>query len=194
LSELAAAVAALEAGRLVVMPTDTVYGVAAMPGIAAGVRELFRVKGRADDKPIAVLAGATAGFAGIGLLDERARALATRFWPGPLTMVVPRAPGYEVDLGRGDGVAVRVPDCAAALDLLGLAGPLAVTSANRSGATPAQTIAEAQSMFGAEVEVYVDGGRCTGEPSTVVSLLGAEPKVLRPGRLPLDGITAALSG
>jgi L-threonylcarbamoyladenylate synthase len=189
-----AAVAALEAGHPVVVPTDTVYGLAAMPGIEGGVRELFRIKGRSGDKPIAVLAGGVAGFAGIAMFDQRARALAARFWPGPLTLVVPRAPGCEVDLGRGEGVAVRVPSHAATLDLLGLAGPLAVTSANRSGAPPAHTVEEARSIFGDDVAVYLDGGRCAGEPSTVVSLLEAQPKVLRPGPIALDGITAALTG
>jgi L-threonylcarbamoyladenylate synthase len=192
--DLGPAVVALEAGRPVVVPTDTVYGLAAMPGIRGGVRELFRIKGRAGDKPIAVLAGGPAGFAGIGVMDERARALAERFWPGPLTLVVPRAPGCEVDLGRGEGVAVRVPNHATMLDLLGLAGPLAVTSANRSGESPAETVEEARSIFGDEVAVYVDGGRCAGEPSTVVSLLEAQPKVLRRGPIALDGITAALAG
>lgn len=192
--EMGDAVAALEAGRAVVIPTDTVYGLAALPGIAAGVKELFRLKGRAEDKPVAILAAAVAGVAGIGVMDERARRLATRFWPGPLTMVIPRAPGFDVDLGVGFGVAVRVPDSAPALNLLGLAGPLAVTSANRSGAAPATTLEEARSTFGDDVRVYVDGGTCSGTPSTVVSLLGDEAGVLRPGPISEHDISDTLAG
>jgi L-threonylcarbamoyladenylate synthase len=193
-SDVNGAIAALEGGKPIVMPTDTVYGLAALPGIPGAVTGLFRVKGRPDDKPVAVLAGGWSAMAGIGVLDSNARALGQRFWPGPLTVVVPRAPGFDVDLGGGSGVALRVPDCRPALDLLGLTGPLAVTSANRSGSAPATTVDEARSIFGADVDVFIDGGRCAGSPSTVVSLLGSEPEILRPGPIGMDGIAAALNG
>jgi L-threonylcarbamoyladenylate synthase len=192
--DIAGAVSALERGGVVVMPTDTVYGLAVMPGIAGGVEMLFQLKGRPEDKPIAILAGGLGALSGIGMLDERARQLAARFWPGPVTIVVPRAPGFEADLGEGRGVALRVPDCPPALDLLGFTGPLAVTSANHSGQTPATTVAEARSTFGAEVDVYIDGGNCSGAPSTVVSLLDPAPRVVREGPVSFDDITAALGG
>jgi L-threonylcarbamoyladenylate synthase len=193
-SDLGTAVAALEGGKPVVIPTDTVYGLAALPGIPGAVAGLFRVKGRPDGKPVAVLAGGWPALAGVGVLDSKARALGKRFWPGPLTIVVPRAPGFDVDLGGGRGIALRVPDCGPALDLLGLTGPLAVTSANRSGSSPATTVDEARSIFGPDIDVYIDAGRCAGAPSTVVSLLGSEPEILRAGPIGEGGIAAALNG
>lgn len=190
--DFAPAVRALEAGRAVVVPTDTVYGLAAMPGIPGAVDELFRIKGRPDDRPIAVLGTSIRALAGIAVFDDRARRLADRFWPGPLTMVLPRAGGLSLPLG-GDtkGVGVRVPACGVTLDLLGLAGPLAVTSANKSGQPPAHTVAEARESLGDEVDVFIDGGRCDGVPSTVVSLVG-EVCVLRAGSITEDEIASCL--
>jgi L-threonylcarbamoyladenylate synthase len=193
-TEIARAVGALEAGKPIVLPTDTVYGVAALPGVPGAVDALFRIKERREGKPIAILAGGLAAMAGIGVIDAGARSLGERFWPGPLTLVLPRAPGFEIDLGGGTGVGVRVPDCAPALDLLGLTGPLAVTSANRSGEKPATTVAEARDAFGAAVDVYIDGGKCDGLPSTVVSLLGLAPEILRPGPIDVEEIIATVSG
>jgi L-threonylcarbamoyladenylate synthase len=193
-TDLSAAVRALESGRPIVMPTDTVYGLAVMPGIPAAVEEVFRIKGRAKEKPVAVLATGVRAFTWIAAFDDRARRLADRFWPGPLTIVLPRAPAFALDLGAGRGVGVRVPDHELALELLGLAGPLAVTSANRSDEPPATTVDEAREALGNEVEVFVDGGRCSGDPSTVVSLLEDEPVILRDGPLTGDHIKAALSG
>jgi L-threonylcarbamoyladenylate synthase len=171
-TDFSAAIRALEAGRAVVVPTDTVYGVAIMPGIPGAVHELFRIKGRPENRPVALLGTSARSFAGMAVFDDRARRLAERFWPGPLTMVLPRAPGFDLSLGSGraDGVGVRVPDCDVALDLLGLAGPLAVTSANKSGQPPATTVEDARASLGDEVDVFVHGGTCSGAPSTVVSI------------------------
>jgi L-threonylcarbamoyladenylate synthase len=190
--EIAPAVVALERGGVVVAPTDTVYGLAAMPGITGAVHKLFQLKGREENKPIPILAGGTAALAGVVRLDGITKKLGEKFWPGPLTLVVSRAPGFVVDLGAGEGVAVRVPDSAPMLDLLGFSGPLAVTSANRSGQPPATSVDEARATFGGDVDVYLDGGRCSGTPSSVISLLGSDPEVVRAGPISLDEIRAAL--
>jgi L-threonylcarbamoyladenylate synthase len=187
------AVRVLEAGRAVVIPTDTVYGLAAMPGIPGAVDELFRIKGRPDDRPIAVLGTSVRALAGIALFDESARRLAERFWPGPLTMVLPRATGVSFPLGGGDtkGVGVRVPASDVALDLLGLAGPLAVTSANKSGHPPAHTVDDARDSLGGDVDVFIDGGRCDGVPSTVVSLVDGL-RIVRAGSITDQDIATCL--
>jgi L-threonylcarbamoyladenylate synthase len=175
------AVAALRRGLLVVLPTDTVYGVASLPS-RAGTTALFAAKSRPEDKAIPILGAALGQLQSIAVFDERARRLAQRFWPGPLTLVLPRAPGFDVDLGGNDRttVAVRVPDHGVALALLAETGPLAVTSANRSGEPPASSVDEARAVLGETVAVYVDGGSCGGRGSTVVSVLDGL-KVLREG-------------
>ena len=176
----------LDAGGLVVIPTDTVYGIAARPDDPAAIAAVFAVKERPSDKP---LAATPSDLDQIALLGDLARR-AARHWPGPLTLVVPRAPGFDLDLGgapggsaQSQGVAVRVPACEVALELLRASGPLAVTSANLSGDRPATTVSEARAALGARVRVYLDGGVCAGRPSTVVSLVGGiEP--LRAGPIP----------
>jgi L-threonylcarbamoyladenylate synthase len=183
--ELDRAVAALESGSIVVVPTDTVYGIAALPRIARAIEAIFEAKGRPEDKPLPVLGASVADLAAIVEFDDRAQKLARRFWPGPLTLVLPRAPGFEADLG-GTGatsVGVRVPAFDLALTLLGRTGPLAVTSANKSGEAPATTAEAARRALGDAVEVVIDGGRRGGVPSTVLSLVD-EPAIIRRG--PLD--------
>lgn len=189
MSDLDAAVAALRLGRLVVVPTDTVYGVAGLPRAHGAVAAIFSTKGRPEDRPIAVLAASVQDLEGIVILDDRARRLAERFWPGPLTIVLPRAPLFSHDIGGDNSptVGVRIPKHEVALELLSRTGPLAVSSANRSGAPPATTIEEARTALGSSVAVYVDGGRCAGDVSSVVSLVN-EPEVLREGAIPADQI------
>jgi L-threonylcarbamoyladenylate synthase len=192
-ADVGAAVRALEAGHAVVIPTDTVYGLAAMPGIPGAIDDLFRIKGRPDDRPIPLLGTSVRSLAGIAVFDERARRLAERFWPGPLTMVLPRAGGVTFSLGATttESVGVRVPECDVALDLLGLTGPLAVTSANKSGRPPAHTVEDARASLEANVEVFVNGGRCDGAPSTVVSLVGGVD-IVRHGSVTEEEIAACL--
>ena len=186
--------AALRAGGAIVVPTDTVYGLAALPDVPGAVDALFRAKGRAEDKPIPILGAAVDDLHAVAALDERARRLGARFWPGPLTLVLPRAPGFNVVLGRGDAdtVAVRVPAHPVALELLRMAGPLAVTSANRSGEAPATTVDEARSALGAAVRVFLDGGKCDGAPSTIVALAPGF-RLLREGALTQDDLLEAAS-
>jgi len=193
-SDYTEAIRTLESGRAIIFPTDTVYGLAVMPGIPGTIEELFRIKGRSEDKPVALLGSALAGLSGVAAFDERTRLVAEKFWPGPLTLVLPRAPGFAAPLGAPTtrGVGVRVPAFAPALELLGLAGVLAVTSANRSGEPPATTVDEARAAFESQVDVYVDGGTCSGRPSSVVSFLeGVE--LLRPGPVSIESIHELLS-
>lgn len=173
------AVSALRGGAIVVIPTDTVYGVGARPEAAGAI---FELKHRPRDKALPVLGSDVVQLDGIAELGDTARALAERYWPGPLTLVVRRNPAFTADLGgtTDDTVAVRVPAHPVALELLRRTGPLAVTSANVSGEPPATTYEEACSL--APGLVCLDGGVCDGVPSTVLSLVGG-PKVLREGAI-----------
>ena len=177
------AIVALRVGKLLVIPTDTVYGLAA-PLEEASVAKIFEVKGRPKSKPLPVLGASVAELEGIAEFNDHARKLAARFWPGPLTMVLRRAPGFEIDLGgnNGDTVGVRVPKEPRAIELLKRTGPLAVTSANISGGPEATTVEQARAALKGHPIFYVDGGRCTGRPSTIVFLAG-ERRVLREGSL-----------
>ena len=189
---LDAALRALDEGRVVVMPTDTVYGLAARPDRDSAVAAVFALKGRPRAKPLPVLAAGPEELGSVVVVDERVRRVAARFWPGPLTLVLRRASGFTTDLGgTGETLGVRVPACDLALSLLRAAGPLAVTSANRSGEKPAATAGEARRALGTAVSVYLDAGRVAGEESTVVSLAG-EPELLRAGPISLGSVLDAL--
>ena len=189
MKDLEAAGAALRTGRLVVLPTDTVYGVGALPRSRGGVAAIFAAKGRSEDKAIPVLGASIEDLADVVVFDDRAGALAERFWPGPLTLVMPRNPSWPYDLGGSDNstIAVRVPRNPTALALLERTGPLAVTSANRSDEPAATTVARARSALGDAVAVYLEGGVCDEVPSSVVSVVGGI-KMLRDGPVSLDAV------
>jgi L-threonylcarbamoyladenylate synthase len=180
---LSDAVAAVRRGALIAFPTDTVYGVGSRPDDAAATRRLFEAKDRPRDLTLPVLAASAAGARQIARFDDRAERLALALWPGAVTLVLPRTPSSgSWDLG-GDGasIGVRVPDHPLALALLA-AGPLATTSANRSGEPPASTCEGLVDAFGDAVAVYLcQDAPLRGTASTVVSLLGDEPAVLRAG-------------
>ncbi len=180
---LARAAEALRRGELVVLPTDTVYGLAAWPWDAAAVARLYAAKGRPETKAIPVLVGEKAHLARVtAALPPCAQRLAARFWPGALTLVVPKHPDLPAVLSPYPTVGVRMPDHPDALALLRLTGPLAVTSANRSGEPPARTAAEAAAQLGEAVAVVLDAGEVPGgQPSTVVDCAATPPRVLRPG-------------
>ena len=187
------AVEELRDGGVVVIPTDTVYGLAARPDVPGAVDSIFYLKRRPEHKALPVLGATPDALSDIAVLDADAIALAERFWPGPLTLVLRRAPGFDHHLGAADPtVAVRVPAHDVALALLERAGPLAVTSANRSGEAPATTVAEARAVFGEGIGVYLDGGTCAGGASTVVSLVD-ELSVLRPGPISEEELRQTLS-
>jgi len=176
-----AAVTALRAGRPVVLPTETVYGVAALPGDPGAVEELFERKGRPGERLVAVLVADLAAARRIAVVDATFESLAASFWPGPLTIVAQRLP--EIDLYLGDGsstVGVRCPDHDLVRAILAEVGPMATTSANRSGQPTPTTALQAADALGEDLLV-LDGGRCEGSPSTVVDLTTDPARVLRPG-------------
>lgn len=192
---LKAAEDALSAGEVVVFPTDTVYGLAARPDLPWATDRLFEVKQRPRDLTLPVLAATVEAAAGVAEFDARASALANRFWPGGLTMVLARtARAREWDLGdERQTVGVRIPDHVIALSLLSRAGPLAVTSANRSGEPTPATCADVRTSLGDLVAVYLCIGAATGEvPSTVVDLTGDEARILRGGAIAPDAVVGVI--
>lgn len=178
-----AAVEAVRAGEVVGLPTDTVYGIGVDPLNEAAVAHLFELKGRPEHKPIGLLVATIAQAKVVGEIDGRAEELALAHWPGALTLVVtPRVilANWVGDTQRSN-VGIRVPDHQIALELLEACGPLAVTSANRSGGVEARDDVEARSTFGDEIAVYLPGIAPGGEASTVVDATGASLVVLREG-------------
>ena len=184
---LDAAAAALSRGELVLLPTDTVYGVAADAFSADAVARLLAAKNRGRNMPVPVLIGEASTLAGLVLRTPPvASRLAEAFWPGGLTLVLEHAPSLAWDLGDAEGtVAVRLPADELARDLLRRAGPLAVSSANRSGRPAATTAQEAQQQLGEHAAVVLDDGpRADSAASTIVDCTGASPRVLRVGAIP----------
>lgn len=184
---------AVRRGEVVAVPTDTVYGLACMPDAPQAIAEVFALKGRPPAKALPVLGAGPEQLAAIASLSPAALRFATRFWPGPLTIVCPRAPGFAADLGGTDRetVAVRVPEHQLTLRLLEITGPLAVTSANPSGLAPASAPAQVSAYFPALS--VLDGGPCRlGTSSTVVSVVDAMPVVLRVGAIPEEDLLAIL--
>jgi L-threonylcarbamoyladenylate synthase len=192
------AIDALRGGEVVALPTDTVYGLAALPTIAPATDRLFALKGRGADTPIAVLCADTAQAFGLAAPDAptpEVRHIAEHLWPGPLTLVLPRRPGLGYELGEPAGtVGVRCPDHALVRAIAAAAGPIATTSANRHGEPTAPTAEGVAATFGAGLALVLDGGRCEAPPSTVVAVTGAEWKVLREGPIPLAELRAAARG
>jgi len=181
---------ALRRGELVVLPTDTVYGLAAWPWNAAAIARIYAAKGRPDAKAIPVLVGEIGHLARVtASLPSCAERLAAHFWPGALTLVVPKHPALPSVLSPYPTVGVRMPAHADALALLRLTGPLAVTSANRSGVAPARTAAEAVAQLGDAVAVVLDAGNAPGGlPSTVVDCTATPPRVLRSGPVSAEAL------
>lgn len=185
------AVIALNAGKLVGVPTDTVYGVAALPSSETGMNALFELKGRGPEHPIALLVADLEQAHELVSITAMAQRLAEEFWPGPLTLVLPAArnlPHWIGDQARGT-VGVRVPQHPVALDLLDKAGTLAVTSANRSGEEAAVDHEQARQVFGDAVAGYLEGEGAAGLASTVLDATVDPPVVLRAGpiTLPQEG-------
>ena len=189
LQGLAEAEAALRRGDLVVMPTDTVYGIAAEAFDPVAVDGLLKAKDRGRDMPPPVLVGTVrAAMALVMDLDDPGKDLIDEFWPGALTIVCRASPTLVWDLGETKGtVAVRMPLHQVALDLLKRTGPLAVSSANASGRPAATTCDEALAQLGDSVAVYLDSGPCPGDvPSTIVDLTGSVPRLLRQGVISVE--------
>jgi L-threonylcarbamoyladenylate synthase len=186
----------LRAGGLVAFPTDTVYGVGALAFDTDAVKRLYWAKKRSANKAIPILLGSVSGLPQVAEnAPAMALTLANRFWPGPLTLVVRKAPNVPTSVTRGATVGVRVPDHVVALTLLQAAGPLAVSSANVSGQAPAQTAAEVVQQLESKVDLVIDGDAAPGGvASTVVDCTGAAPRILRHGPITSDDIYSALGG
>jgi L-threonylcarbamoyladenylate synthase len=186
---LGAAAAAARRGDLVVLPTDTVYGVGTDAFSLVGVERIQQAKGRGRDFAVPVLVGSPSTVDGLAFgVATPARQLIEAFWPGALTVVVRYQPSLAWDLGDAAGhVALRMPLHPVALELLRDVGPLAVTSANRTGLAPATTTDDAQGQLGDLVSVYLDSGALPeGPPSTVVDATGEVPVLLRAGGIDLE--------
>jgi len=186
-----AATDAVRRGELVVLPTDTVYGLGADAFSPEAVAGLLAAKGRGRDLPVPVLVGSTRTLHGIATgLSRTARDLVEAFWPGGLTVVARVQPSLRWDLGETGGtVAVRMPLHPVAIELLQATGPMAVSSANISGRPPATTVGEAVEQLGEAVSVYLDGGT-SGEPvpSTIVDVSGEVPRLLRAGAVRVEDL------
>ncbi len=185
----------LRIGQLVAFPTDTVYGLGGLAFDANAIDRLYVVKGRDFSKAIPVLVG---NVDDLGRVTSSMGALASRlaelFWPGPLTLVVARHPALPENLSPYPTVGVRMPDHPAALALLRLAGPMAVSSANLSEWPSASFAKEVFEQLGGKIPLIIDGGRAPGGlPSTVVDCTGVEPRVLRPGPIALEQLLARLA-
>jgi L-threonylcarbamoyladenylate synthase len=188
---ISAAIDALRRGDLVVLPTDTVYGVGADAFTPPAVDALLSAKMRGRDMPVGVLVGSWRGLDGLVVsVPAPVREIVEAFWPGGLSLVVRQAPSLSWDLGDSRGtVMVRMPLHPVALDVLHETGPLAVSSANVSGLPPATSAAEARTQLGESVDVYLESGSC-GDPvaSTIVDVTGPVPRLLRAGAIAVEAL------
>ena len=192
---LTAAVSAVKSGRLVVLPTDTVYGIGADAFDSDAVASLLAAKGRGRDMPVGVLVGSWHTIEGLAhAVPQHARELIRAFWPGALSLVVRQAPSLQWDLGDASGtVMLRMPLHPVAIELLRETGPMAVSSANVSGRPAATTASGAREQLGPLVHVYLDGGMSPQQAaSTIVDLTGPMPRVLREGPITAAAIAAVL--
>jgi tRNA threonylcarbamoyl adenosine modification protein (Sua5/YciO/YrdC/YwlC family) len=191
------AIGAALRGELIVLPTDTVYGIGSRPDRPEATARLFAAKGRPRDLELPVLAPSPASAAEIGRFDERAARVAAAVWPGALTLVLPRTEeSRSWDLGGDpETVGVRVPHHPLALAVLAGTGPLAVTSANRSGEPTPARCAELEKVFGEQVAVYLcEETPLSGAASTVLDLAHGEPRILRAGAIDEHELAAILAG
>jgi tRNA threonylcarbamoyl adenosine modification protein (Sua5/YciO/YrdC/YwlC family) len=192
---IAAAVTAVQQGEVIVLPTDTVYGIGADAFTPSAVSALLAAKGRGRSMPPPVLVGSVRAAAALAeTLGSFGQDLIDDFWPGPLTLVFRASPTLKWDLGDTSGtVAVRMPLHPVALDLLRRVGPMAVSSANLSGSAAATTAADAQAQLGDAVSVYLDGGPCANNvSSTIIDLTGTMPRMLRAGAISVDQLRKAV--
>jgi tRNA threonylcarbamoyl adenosine modification protein (Sua5/YciO/YrdC/YwlC family) len=192
---ITAAVNACKGGRLVVLPTDTVYGVGADAFDNIAVAALLAAKGRGRDMPVPVLVGSWHTIDGLAhAVPQAARELIQAFWPGALSLIVRQAPSLQWDLGEARGtVMLRMPLHPVAIELLREVGPMAVSSANISGRPPAVTAEDARRQLGDMVDVYLDAGPSAQQAaSTIVDLTGAAPRILRSGPVSDDNIAKVL--
>jgi L-threonylcarbamoyladenylate synthase len=188
------ALAVWQAGGLVAIPTDTVYGLSALPNCTDALRRLWRIKGRDDGAFIALLLSDLEELPRFAVLPEAVRPLAQRFWPGPLTLMLPRTEAVPPEIGEGPRVGIRLPALPLACALIRAAGgALAVTSANLPGYPPARTAQEVLAQLGPETDLVVNGGWVPiGVSSTVVDCTRWPPVIVREGPISEVDIRAVL--
>ena len=187
--DVAQAATLLRAGQLVAFPTDTVYGVGALPFSASAVAAIYTAKERLLDKGIPILLGQVVDWRLVAQeIPEEAQILMMKHWPGALTVIVPKLPTLPANLSPNSGIALRVPNHPLACELITAAGgALAVTSANRSGEPAAQTAVEAFEALNGRVAAVLDGGTVTGgTPSTIVQLINGRVEQIRPGPIKIE--------
>lgn len=184
----------LQAGGIVAFPTDTVYGLGCLVTLSQSIDRIYQIKERALTKAIPVLVGEVGQLPRVAVrLGDTARQLAARFWPGALTLVVPRNPELPANLSQLPTIGVRMPDHPFALALLRSLGPLAVTSANLSGLPSPVTAQDVLNQLEDRVDLVIDGGACRGGvPSSVVDCTGADPRILREGAITRQMLEQAL--
>lgn len=186
--------AALEAGAVVGLPTDTVYGLGVLPSQPGAVDRLFELKSRPESIAVAVLVADVGQASQLLQMTPAIETLAAKFWPGALTLVGHRSLGIAYELGGEESsIGVRCPKAPYVTELCRRVGPLAVTSANRHGDPPATSAAELRALFGPQL-LIADGGVCHGEPSTVVDIRHDPPRCLREGAIEFEHVCACLSG
>ena len=192
--EIQSALDILEQGGIVAFPTDTVYGLGAPAFNAAAIERIYIAKQRPIEKAIPVLIGDLGDLDKVGdNIPAMALRFASRFWPGPLTCIVPKKPTLPLAISASPTVAVRIPDHAAARALLRAAGPMAVTSANRSGGANPSSAQEVYDQLKGRIPLILDGGKTPGGlPSTLVDCTAEEPLILRAGPISLADLMAAL--
>ncbi len=186
-ASLARAANLLRAGELVAFPTDTVYGVAAVLSDPGAIARLYVAKARPPERPIPILLADPADLERVAArVAERVRRLVERFWPGGLTLIVPKGAAVPVQVSPGPTVAVRVPDLALARQLIEAVGtPLAATSANLSGGPSPRTAGQVLAQLGGRIAAVLDGGPCPGGvPSTILDCTVEPPRLLREGAIP----------
>jgi L-threonylcarbamoyladenylate synthase len=188
------AVDILNHGGMVAFPTDTVYGLAVLPFQEETVERLYVAKGRSSERAIAVLLGDISQISMVAEeLGERSRRLAEKYWPGPLTLIVPKLDSMPQALTSTPGIGVRIPDHPFALQLLQMTGPLAVTSANLTGNENTNTAQEVMAQLKGRIHLIIDGGETPGGiPSTVIDCTLPELKILRSGPINLDELKEIL--
>ncbi len=189
-----AAVRAIQAGGVIAMATDTVYGLACDPADAAAVSRIYAIKRRPDRLELTILAASAADIEEDVDLTPAARTLAAAYWPGALS-IISRLRAHRWAVPRdGDTLSVRVPDHPIALELLRRTGPLATTSANRHGDPPADTAAGVAEALGSDVDLVLDGGPSAGLASTIIDCTTTTPRVLRDGPISATALLSLLGG
>lgn len=195
-ADVEAAVNVLKDGGVIAMPTDTLYALSANARNAEAVRRVYAIKVREQGKPLPLFVSGVAMAESLGVLNPVARALMRRFWPGALTIVIEKQPGFESEaLAGGSTVALRQPDNAVALAVLnGLGQPLTATSANRSGDADPVSADEVRRQLDGAIDLVIDTGPCAvGVSSTIVDCSGRELRILRQGAIPAEEIEAVIA-